>query len=202
MSLLLNKLDNKVILDGKEVYIDLDFRNFIRLELMSQDPSIDDFTRITVTLNNFYGTTNIIEYKKAIRIILDYYTSDGSGLYEVEEEDKQKQETGSSDSPDKPILDFDYDVGLIYAAFMEQYNIDLIDIDFLHWWKFKALLLGLNENTKLSKVMYYRSVEIDSKMDKEQKKFLREMKKLYALPDRRTDKEKEKEFHNIMGGLL
>lgn len=202
MSLLLNKLDNKVILDGKEVYIDLDFRNFIRLELMSQDPSIDDFTRITVTLNNFYGTSSIIEYKKAIRIILDYYTSDGSDLYEVEEEDKQKREARSSSSPNKPILDFNYDAGLIYAAFKEQYNIDLIDIDFLHWWKFKALLLGLNENTKLSKVMYYRGVEIDSKMDKEQKKFLQEMKRLYALPDRRTDKEKEKEFHNIMGGLL
>lgn len=53
-------------------------------------------------------------------------------------------------------LDYDIDSDLIYAAFLEQYGVDLIEVEHLHWHKFLAMLNGLNEDTKLAKVMGYR----------------------------------------------
>lgn len=53
-------------------------------------------------------------------------------------------------------LDYELDGDYIYAAFMEQYGIDLVDIENLHWHKFLALLKGLNSQCKLSEIMGYR----------------------------------------------
>ena len=44
------------------------------------------------------------------------------------------------------------------------------------------------------KVMGYRSVELARITDKEQKKFYRQMKALYRLPDPRSTEEKENDF--------
>lgn len=57
------------------------------------------------------------------------------------------------------VLDYELDAELIYAAFLGQYGIDLIDVEELHWHKFLALLKGLNEQTKLREVMGYRCYE-------------------------------------------
>lgn len=59
------------------------------------------------------------------------------------------------------VLDYEQDAELIYSAFIEQYNIDLMATDKdghfipLHWHKFQALLFGLH-NTKLNDVMQMR----------------------------------------------
>lgn len=65
------------------------------------------------------------------------------------------------------VFDYELDAELIYAAFMEQYGIDLIDIPELHWHKFLALMHGLNDGTMLREVMRYRCYEknTDKKRD-------------------------------------
>jgi len=77
---------------------------------------------------------------------------------------------------------------------MQQYNIDLQEIKYMHWWKFKALFNGLAENTEIVKIMGYRAVNLSKIKDKEQKNFYKRMKKIYALPDTRSQEEKESEF--------
>ena len=52
-----------------------------------------------------------------------------------------------------------------------------------------ALFESLSEQTKFSKIMYYRSVST-SGMSKEQRRHINEMKKLYALEDESTCNEK------------
>lgn len=59
---------------------------------------------------------------------------------------------------DARIIDFRVDSDLIYAAFLQQYGIDLIDVPELHWHKFLALFRGL-KGTKLDEVMGYRCYE-------------------------------------------
>ena len=77
---------------------------------------------------------------------------------------------------------------------MQQYGIDLQDIEYLHWWKFKALFNGLAENTQFVKIMGYRAMDISKIKDKKEKKRYRELQRLYALPDMRTEEEKEYDF--------
>lgn len=60
---------------------------------------------------------------------------------------------------DRIILDYEIDADYIYAAFMAQYGIDLIEVEELHWHKFLALLKGINSDQKLAQIMSYRCYE-------------------------------------------
>ena len=78
------------------------------------------------------------------------------------------------------VLDYELDADLIYAAFKQQYNIDLLDENLhLHWYKFQALLSGLRE-TKLTDVMGYRGYDENKKADF--KKDMKEMRQIWELP--------------------
>lgn len=77
---------------------------------------------------------------------------------------------------------------------MQQYRIDLNSIKYLHWWKFRALFVNLNEDVMFSKIMQYRAIQLNTIKDNEMKKFYKKMKRLYALPDMRTEEEKEYDF--------
>ena len=77
---------------------------------------------------------------------------------------------------------FEQDAPLIYAAFRAQYGINLQqtkNMD-LHWWEFCALFDSLNEDLKISRVMYYRTADL-SGMPKKQKEYIKKMRALYAI---------------------
>ena len=103
-----------------------------------------------------------------------------------EPEEKNEDENGKRQryqrrSSKEPAYSFAQDAPYIYAAFKEQYGIDLTEVE-MHWWKFMALFESLNEDTKMSRIMYYRKVST-SGLPKEKRAFLNEMKKLYKITD-------------------
>lgn len=86
-----------------------------------------------------------------------------------------------------PILDFEEDGEYIYASFMQEYRLDLIDMQGkLPWRKFIALFDGLSEDTKIRRVMRIRSMDIPEYTGKNQKQIqdIMELKSYYALPVR------------------
>lgn len=93
----------------------------------------------------------------------------------------------------RAVLDYEIDGALIYAAFMGEYGIDLCEAD-LHWYKFCALLSGLGENRRISKIMGIRAAEAGKISDKERRAELRELQRIYALPDKRTAEERDSEL--------
>lgn len=99
------------------------------------------------------------------------------------------------------IYDFEADAEYIFSAFYQQYHIDLTETD-MHWWKFLALLGGLNEDCLFVKIMGYRSQDLAKIKDKEQRSYYRKMKALYRLPDIRTKEEKEKDFINALEAMM
>ena len=81
----------------------------------------------------------------------------------------------------KQPFDFEEDADLIYAGFMQQYGIDLQEED-MHWWKFMILLENLGSDTRLSRIMEYRTIDTASKnLSKEQRKFYQAMQRYYGL---------------------
>lgn len=168
--------------------IDTNFRCAIMFEILMQDRDITKKDKILKTLQLFYkDTTQIEDIEQAINLVLDFYTK------EKNEEDSEKN--GCKSSKDR-IFSYEYDADYIYSAFMQQYNINLQQIKYLHWWEFKALFNSLSDQTKFMKIIEYRTVNIAKIKDKKRKKFYKEMKKLYALPDMRTEEEKESDFAN------
>ncbi|HIT73670.1 MAG TPA: hypothetical protein IAD10_08435, partial [Candidatus Fimicola cottocaccae] len=81
----------------------------------------------------------------------------------------------------KKIFDFEKDEKYIYSAFLQEYNIDLYNIEKLHWHKFKSLLESLSDNCQLSKIIQYRNIDLSKIKDKDQKQFYSKMKEIYEL---------------------
>ena len=92
----------------------------------------------------------------------------------------------------------EYDEGYIYAAFLQQYGIDLCRSD-MHWWQFSALLRGLRE-TKFNDIAGWRSAEIDKDTPRHRREFLEEMQEIYALPETLTDKERRERVQAFYKG--
>ena len=112
-------------------------------------------------------------------------------------------EKGAGVANSKRIYSFEYDSEYIYAAFLDQYGIDLQETN-LHWWKFKALFHALKEDNQIVKIMGYRAVSITNKMSKEQKDFYRSMKKQYEIPVSKSEREKLDSIQSVLlnGGDL
>lgn len=84
-----------------------------------------------------------------------------------------------------PVLDFEEDGDYIYASFMQEYHIDLINEQGrLPWKKFLFLFNGLSADTKIKQVMRIRDMELPEYNGKNMKhrQELMELKSYYALP--------------------
>lgn len=194
MNILIDKLPCFVIVDNIDTEIVSDFRTSILFEQLMKDNSVNDDAKIELALNLYFPKQYIINTVDAVNKIIWFY----SGGKDI----KESSNKSSNSSKNANIYDFEQDADYIYAAFMEQYKIDLADIDYLHWWKFKSLFYGLNKDIQLSKIMFYRSIELTDDMTKNERKFYRDMKRLYALEDMRSEEEKEQDFNDCLAGMF
>jgi hypothetical protein len=69
----------------------------------------------------------------------------------------------------KRAYSFSVDGEAIYSDFSRFYNIDLTS-EYLHWWKFRALLAGLPNDSSFKERIYYRTCELKGLSKKEQKR--------------------------------
>lgn len=186
MNLLLDKLPTEK--DGLK--INTDFRVGILFELLMQDNNISDENKILATFNMYFNNLpNNLEksfkmQSRALETILWFYRC-GKEIKKDNKDNIGKKKV--------QIYSFEYDDEYIYDAFLEQYGIDLNEVE-LHWWKFKAMFLGLNENVLFSKIMSYRGIDLSKIKDKEEKKRIKRLKEIYRLPDMRTQEQKENDF--------
>ena len=171
MNILIDLLPSSVKIDGTEYEINSDFRTSVLFSLLMEDDNLSEEEKVLQALNLYYPVVpNNLE--EAIEQIKWFYSCG-----KLDNPIGNKKVRASS----KKVFDFEVDANYIYSAFMSQYNIDLQDIEELHWWKFKALLEGLKEDNKLSKIIEYRSVDLSKIKDKEQRKFYKDMQKQYSL---------------------
>ena len=93
------------------------------------------------------------------------------------------------------VIDYELDADLIYSAFLGQYGIDLVDVEYLHWHKVLALLAGVNDNTRLREVMGYRCYE---KSTEKEEVWRAKLKRAWEI-DRISVEEREElnEFSNL-----
>lgn len=182
LNILLDRIPETVEIGGAEHRINYDFRTSMLFEIMMGDNSLSNEEKAMNALYLYYGEITE-DPDEAIGKLLWFYRCG-----EEKRRKKQKrfdEKTGKlvevEDDPVDPVYSFEHDAPYIYAAFLQQYGIDLT-VEDMHWWKFKALFRSLSEDTKFMQIVGYRSIEINSDMSKQQKAFYRRMKETYALP--------------------
>ena len=179
----MNLLIDKLPTEYEGLKINTNFRSFILFELLMQERKIKMEDKLMIALSYFYEEPPK-DIKKAIDGILWFYTKG--------KKDNKKQKKGNKTK--KQIYSYEHDGDYIYSAFVSQYGLDLNEIEYLHWWKFKSLFECLNDENKICQIMGYRAVDLSKIKDKETKNKYKRLKQQYALPDERTEEEKENDF--------
>ena len=189
MNLLIDLVPTTIEIDKKEYEINSDFRNSILFELLMQDKSVSEEDKIIQALQLYYPVipTNI---NRAVEQMLWFYRCG--------KDETISKGNGPSKGKSVQIYSYDYDDDYIYSAFLDQYDIDLQDIDYLHWWKFKAMFNGLKKDNKIVEIMEYRTINLSKIKDKEQKAYYEKMQKLYEIPISKNEKDKINEINNIL----
>lgn len=156
-------------LDGVPIFAD--FRNMIRFELILQDKSLSEAEKASFGLSQLFETLPPGGPSRALELLMWFYLGG-------KEPDK---DTGGPTKRPERAYDFEKDAGRIYAAFLQAYGMSLTTVPFLHWWEFLALLEGLPEDTAMSQVMQWRTMDLSQIKDKAMRAHYAGLKKRFAL---------------------
>lgn len=181
VNIITDSLPHMVTVGGTKLHINSDFRTSIRFDIMLRDKSIPDEIKIIRMFEMYYQVIPE-DTEQAVQAVLWFYNCGYQNRNNVLEEKKNKRPVRKKEN----IIRYSFlqDAPYIYAAFQEQYHIDLQQIkdNDLHWWQFIALFDSLREDTQMGKIMYYRTVST-SGMPNAKRRAVNELKKQYALKD-------------------
>lgn len=159
--------------------LDLSFDNVISMFRHQQGDELSDRGKLTVSLFLLTGDTceslaEIDQVNLLMYLVKEYVVRAKpvqEALSQLEKPDDEKQFYSL-------VEDADY----IYAAFMQDYRMDLFEQrGKLHWQKFKALLSGLRDDTKFKQVLQIRMWKPDKNTSAEEKERMEELQRFYAL---------------------
>jgi hypothetical protein len=197
LNILIDKLSTILKNRVGDIEFNTDFRTGMLFEMLMQDRNLDKQIKLIQAIKLYYPhPEQIKDFEKAYDDIIWFYTC-GKSDFENKDQDKSEKESKKkkTKSPkDERIYDYEYDDGYIYSAFLQQYEIDLQEIKYLHWWKFKSMFDALNKDTKIVEIMEYRAIDLGKIKDKDEKNRYKKLKKIYQLPDMRTEAQKESDF--------
>lgn len=182
-------LPRSISVSGKEYPIQADFRTWVRVDSIIQDNAIPEELKLPVICRviGFNLFTFEGEQTDLWHALMGFFYC-GKQLKESHAKTNGRQ-----------AYRFDYDMDLIYAAFRQQYNINLLKAD-LHWFEFRALFNALTEDTVIVKVIGFRTRDI-SKLKGDERKQAQELERYYRLPDDESV-EKERTPQEIEAELL
>ncbi|MBE7012201.1 MAG: hypothetical protein E7415_05960 [Ruminococcaceae bacterium] len=155
---------------GKENYpINTDFRVWIEIQNTLENPDLSNADKIIRFFSlAFISPVLPASIEEALSALSEFLSP------------LPKGEGGSGGKCNTPSFSFIYDGGLIYAAFLSQYGIDLSSAQ-LHWWRFLALFYSL-DNCRFTDIVSIRNADLSSVKDPDYKRFLRKQKRIYRIP--------------------
>lgn len=170
-SITFDTLPESVTIDGIVYPVNYGYRAMMAIEIeMFSDKN--DEQKLLNALNIFYFQNIPANMDKAIEEMLRFHRCG----------EEERKKVGSGGRKSNRGYCFKKDAPLIYAAFRQQYQIDLrrLPNKELHWWEFSALFDALSDQTKISKVIYWRTCDLNQ-LTKAEKRFVSKMRNLYAL---------------------
>lgn len=186
INILFEKLPDTVEISGKFYEIATDFRDWIAFFDMMADENFDKKQKMLTTLQWF--TSEIPDNISGAFNALMKFAS-------CSEIRKNPEKLGNNQST--PVLSWLYDSAYILGAFRQIYNIDLIHINYMHWWEFSALFEALPEDTPIKKRMAYRQVKISDIKDRSERKRILKIKRAVAFPHKPISAEKTGEIFSF-----
>ncbi|EAD1598545.1 hypothetical protein CFF26_06250 [Listeria monocytogenes] len=185
--------------EGKEYQLDLSFDNVLRVLELNGDTRLEDYFRanlaIEVLFENETPWSQLDEdnpyqsIQEKFLVLLDIFENyivkdDAKGIQYDIDGNRMPVATGEGEE-EQAYYSLTQDSDYIYASFLQDYNIDLIDVrGKLHWYKFRALFDSLRDDTAIKSIMNIRQTELPTgKGSEKEREALIKLKNHYKLKD-------------------
>lgn len=179
---LYEKLPDSVIVNGRRVKIDLEFRNVIRMVEILADDGLMPEAREWLAMKCICRRPRKGMYREVRKM-----------LFPEQEEYRER------------ITDFEQDADMIRAAFRQVYGIDLFRQK-LHWFEFCCLLSCIPEGNRYGDVLAIRARPIPAatQWNQKEREWLIKAKADLAIKknEKETEKAYSKQIENIASFLM
>lgn len=193
MNILTECLPSEVLIDGKRRCIRTDFRIWLEVDRLLRLRNIAAEEKFMMIAALVFDSEKLpaakISQDSAMEALCDFYLCG------------KEPARNKADKSEQCVFSFCEDAEYIYAAFLSQYGIDLLSIPYMHWFVFSALLKSIDDSSRLMKIISWRSVRPEEEGSAEKRRYLEKMKRLYALPDLRTEAERERDAAEALSEL-
>lgn len=181
--------DDTAIINGVKYDINMSFDNILKLHEMLGDKELTDAQQIVLGNIMLFGEDLKFDLETQEEIFNQVYkkkidgdNSDNEVITDIAGNPMPSIDPGQDDGDSEKVMSFKQDAEYIYASFMQDYGIDLMEEQgIMHWSKFTALLHGLRDDTKLMKVIEIRTMEIPKGTKAKEKENIEKAKKRYKL---------------------
>lgn len=176
--------------NGKAYHFEHNYTQWIRLETLLTDTRVPEDAIMPTALRLIFTNEMPRDILRATGFVLWFYRCGRT--------DTAKSDGGRIALSSRRAYSFEADMGYIAAAFMEQYGIDLWSVEYMHWWKFRALFNGLHD-TKFNEICSYRVADTSDFGDRLRERY-EDMAEYYALPLNANDKRRMEQAMSYYGG--
>lgn len=186
-----------VEVDGIRFRIQTDFRQIILVgDILADDLPKEEKVQAILGL---YVERLPSDLVKAIKAIESFITGYSDAIDEEDEEDEEeKEEKEAPEKKKKKVLSYEQDAPYIIADFMRFYSMDLMEIKYLHWYKFQLLMTGLPEDSMIKTRIMYRNMNLSTIKNKDERKRIARIQRQIAIKEKAPD---DYEIGAIFGGM-
>ncbi|KAF0505263.1 Gp15 family bacteriophage protein [Pediococcus pentosaceus] len=182
---LTNELEHSIVIGNRIVEVDFTFDVVLKWYELLEDNSINDIEKTLIGFKMFIGETSEYDEQQvieAMQSISAYLSQSAYGNFNDEEIEPEFEV-----EPEPPTKYYSYtkDAEAIYASFLFDYNIDLVDAQgVMHWDKFKALFNNLSDKSPFQRIVNIRQTDTNEYKDdpKAMQKII-EAQEFYRLED-------------------
>lgn len=175
MNLFYEDYPTVVSVHGEEIPIITDFREYVRLMDMLNNSELCSRDKIYFLQQYFKKIPD--DFNAAIESLIEFV------LMEDLKTSEKESEYGNNNMPKKEVYSFEIDYPFIFSAFLSEYGINIRTIPYMHWWEFRLLFDGLSEKTEIKQRIMYRSINLNSIKNKEERERIRRIQDAIRLPE-------------------
>ncbi|EAF2626329.1 hypothetical protein CQS18_13800 [Listeria monocytogenes] len=187
------------VYENEDYQLDLTFDNVLRVLELNGDTRLEDYFRVNLAIevlfenetpwSQFDEDNPYQSIQEKILVLLDIFENyivkdDAKGIQYDIDGNKMPVAMGEGEE-EQAYYSLTQDSDYIYASFLQDYNIDLIDVrGKLHWYKFRALFDSLRDDTAIKSIMNIRQTELPTgKGSEKEREALIKLKNHYKLQD-------------------
>lgn len=178
MNIFYEPFPDAVIVDGERYGILTDFREWLRFGDLLADTEIDGSTKVLLMTEWLEEPPELVT-ENLIRELLAFFRADALSSARSEEDGEEPSHP--------PWFDVKTDARWIAGDFLRYYGIDLLGTEYLHWWKFCALLTALPDDSMTMKRVAYRGTNLSDIKNADERRRIARIQRQIAIPFRMDD---------------